>query len=387
MDLVTEIKGLIGLRQEGAYWDFKREWYGEKHKGDLLHDIICMANNLVNRDAYIIIGVDEEQDFSIRDVRDDSNRKNTQMMVTFLRDKKFAGDVRPIVQVECCEMETGMIDVIIVRNSTNTPFYLKDKFEKVRPNHIYTRIQDSNTSCDSSADIQNVEYLWKKRFGLILSPLEKMQVYLQHPEDWVSVYDKGISVRKYYRYAPEFTIEEVYDPDDNRDAYELCFLNQIDTTPSWYDINLFYHQTMLVTMVAVGLDGGRYGTPAPEWGSVPSEKGLQYEPKYYYLEKDSIRYVVHEFYNNGSDYHECLCHNQFIDCVLVFDSKYERKEFHKYVRQHWSQWEDYMLSTPRREFSPIHGYDMEKFERQYMDTQALKRMLKDFRNENMRTTP
>ena len=84
MELSAEIKTLIALRQEGAYWDFKREWYGEKHKGDLLKDIICMANNLANRDAYIIIGVDEEQDYSIRDVCDDPNRRNTQMMVGIL---------------------------------------------------------------------------------------------------------------------------------------------------------------------------------------------------------------------------------------------------------------------------------------------------------------
>ena len=45
---------------------------------DLLHDIICMSNNLVNRDAYIIIGIDVEDDYSINDVLNDSNRKNTE---------------------------------------------------------------------------------------------------------------------------------------------------------------------------------------------------------------------------------------------------------------------------------------------------------------------
>jgi hypothetical protein len=57
-----EILELINLGQEGGYWDFKKEWYKPDNKGkqDLLHDIICMANNLENRDAYLIIGVDEE---------------------------------------------------------------------------------------------------------------------------------------------------------------------------------------------------------------------------------------------------------------------------------------------------------------------------------------
>ena len=79
-----DIKKLISLKQEGNYWDFKREWYSQDKKADLLHDIICMANNLVNRDAYIIIGVDEENDYSFSSVKSDSNRKNTHQLVDFL---------------------------------------------------------------------------------------------------------------------------------------------------------------------------------------------------------------------------------------------------------------------------------------------------------------
>ena len=58
-ELYTEIRELINLKQEGSYWDFKREWYKNNKNADLLHDIICMANNLSNRDGYIIIGVKE----------------------------------------------------------------------------------------------------------------------------------------------------------------------------------------------------------------------------------------------------------------------------------------------------------------------------------------
>ena len=47
-----EIIELISLKQEGSHWDFKKEWYGESKNADLLHDIICMANNLDNRDAF-----------------------------------------------------------------------------------------------------------------------------------------------------------------------------------------------------------------------------------------------------------------------------------------------------------------------------------------------
>lgn len=60
-NVACEIKKLIILKQEGSYWDFKREWH--HNLPDLLHDIICMSNNLANHDAYIIFGVDEEMKY------------------------------------------------------------------------------------------------------------------------------------------------------------------------------------------------------------------------------------------------------------------------------------------------------------------------------------
>ena len=161
MDFAKIIRELISLKQEGPYWDFKREWYSQDKKADLLHDIICMANNLENRDAYIIIGVDEERDYSLMNVKLDVNRKNTQKIVDFLRDKKFAGGVRPVVYVQEVELFGTGIDVIVIKNSYETPFYLIENFQGVMANNIYTRIMDSNTPKNKSADIFHIEYLWK----------------------------------------------------------------------------------------------------------------------------------------------------------------------------------------------------------------------------------
>ena len=52
-NLKLEILDLISSRQEGSYWDFKQEHH--ENTANLLHDIICMANNpLCNQDGYII---------------------------------------------------------------------------------------------------------------------------------------------------------------------------------------------------------------------------------------------------------------------------------------------------------------------------------------------
>ena len=68
-----------------------------------------------NRDAYIIIGIDEENDYRVNDLSDAENRKSTQMIVDFLREKKFAGGIRPRVTVETLQTEGGVIDIILIK--------------------------------------------------------------------------------------------------------------------------------------------------------------------------------------------------------------------------------------------------------------------------------
>ncbi len=46
--LKAEIVNLIASKREGDYWDFKQKHH--TNNSDLLHDIICMANNRADRD-------------------------------------------------------------------------------------------------------------------------------------------------------------------------------------------------------------------------------------------------------------------------------------------------------------------------------------------------
>ena len=172
-----EILELISLKQEGAYWDFKKEWYEEGKQPDLLHDIICMSNNLENRDAYIIIGIDEENDYCVNDMTNAENRKSTQMLVDFVRNKKFAGGIRPRVMVETMQLETGTIDIIVIKNGYSTPYVLEESYRGVNANNIYTRVMDSNTPKNKTAEISQIEYLWKKRFRLLMAPLNRYFIF------------------------------------------------------------------------------------------------------------------------------------------------------------------------------------------------------------------
>lgn len=373
-----EIENLILLKQEGDYWDFKREWYTPQKKADLLHDIICMSNNLSNRDAYIIIGIDEETNYSFSSVKKDPNRKNTQQLVDFIRDKHFAGNIRPVVHVETLEFNDVEIDIIIIHNSNNTPFYLTEKFSSVNPYNIYTRIMDTNTPINKSADLPHVEMLWKKRFGLLVSPLERMKIYLKQSDLWDSS-PYNINEKMYYRFSPEFTIEKIID-ETHCNAYQYYLFNQTDTHPNWYDINLYYHQTMLTSFEGVSLDGGRYFTPSPKTDGITLTQYNHWDITFKYFIKSSIEYIVHQFYYQQNNYEEKNAHDRFVECIIIFEDNDEKETFKKYIINNWKNKQKYNSNILLPCFPEIKGYNMSTFKEEFKNSQILKKMFIEFKN-------
>ena len=116
-DSFYEIIGdLIESRHEGSYWDFKQEYH--QNKANLLHDIICLANNLDDRDAYIIFGVADNGE--ILGVENDENRKNQENFITFLRDKSFSEGYRPSIEYTLIKWNNHEIDVLTIKKNSRT---------------------------------------------------------------------------------------------------------------------------------------------------------------------------------------------------------------------------------------------------------------------------
>jgi len=183
--LYNELLLLISSKREGEHWDFKEKYH--TNKADLLHDIICLANNRVDKDGYIIFGISDN--YEIKGTKEDVNRKSQQSIIDFLKSKKFSAGIRPIIEMRTFNMKSQEIDVLIVKNSTDTPYFLLedvvDGKRRVRANYIYTRVGDTNTDIDKSADINHVEYLWKKRFLLNKPPMDQLKEKLKRKEEWV----------------------------------------------------------------------------------------------------------------------------------------------------------------------------------------------------------
>lgn len=139
VELREEILMLIDTKREDDYWDFKEKFHS--NSANLLHDIICMANNRVDRDAYIIFGV-ADKSFEVVGVETDENRRSQQQMIDFLKSKKFVAGIRPRVELRNLLIAGHEIDVLIIKNSTDTPYYLTEDFpdqgRRVRAKHLYS---------------------------------------------------------------------------------------------------------------------------------------------------------------------------------------------------------------------------------------------------------
>ena len=375
--LSEKIKELIELKQEGEYWDFKRQWYGKDKKDDMLHDIICMSNNLANRDAYIIIGVDEENDYQLVGVSDDEVRKNTQNIVDFLRSKKFAGDIRPTVTVETVTIDNKKIDVIVMYNSNNTPFYLKKKSGKVRAYHIYTRVQDTNTPVDFSADINNAELLWKKRFGLLLTPLERCKMYLLDKEGWEQ--SEFYNDRHHYKLFPEFTIEKNYELEESRNGCEYYMFDQTNMSASWASVFIKYHQTVLFQSLAIMLDSGRYFALAPDRDFL---KFTNHEIHYGYMIKSDLRYIFNDFFFHEDGDEESHAHDIYMDNILIFKNDEERLLFEEYVINNWNDSYENKINSVFPPNLPEDGLNYEQREETYRIVHVMQEMLREFRSNN-----
>lgn len=374
---VEKLKTLIASKQEGGYWDFKRQWYNKTKNCDLLHDIICMANNLSNEDGLIIIGVDEEKEYELVDVSTDENRRNTQQIVDFLKDKKFAGDIRPTVKVENVCMCEKTIDVIVVKNDNFTPYFLKERNQDLLANHIYTRIQDTNTPKNSSADIDKVEFLWKKRFGLLATPLEKLEYYITHPKDWSN--GPSGENEKYHKLYPEYTIT-YNDVLDKRDGYEYYLFSQYDYRPRWKNIIIKYHQTILLNLLGVSLDGGRYFTPCPYTDGIKLNNSIHYDITFKYMLEDSFIYKLNLFfYHHEYSDESRIARERFLEVILILKDESEKIEFKNFVKDKWSDRSLYSKEIIPPYIPPLKGYNDDAFTKEYENAQILQLMLKDFR--------
>ena len=355
--LSRQVEELIRLKHEGDYWDFKKQWHD--NKAELLHDIICMANSPKNIEKYIIIGIDEENDFSTVDITNDTRRRNTANLNNFLRAHSFVGGVRPLARVENIIIGKQMLDVIVIEDSDNTPFILAGDYsdgphgrtKTVRQGNVYVRVGDTNTPLDKTADNDKVEALWRKRFHLDKTPLEKFNCYLRRPNDWSSDENRE---NFYHKYAPEYTVSFDYDQEELDINHDFLCKMYIDGTAKYSTASLKVYGSTIKHLDYASMDGGRFTILRPHYYSVIKKHGSFREDSLFmtYLIADSIDYgfyiFLSAFFRPIDNYQLEWWHEH----VVLFKNKEEQLAFIEHVKDNFDA---IMRKTKRiQSGKPIH---------------------------------
>lgn len=243
-------------QRESEWLDFKREYH--ENNASLLHDILCLANAFADTDRYLIFGV--ANDRTVAGVAADANRKTNANLQDFLRQANI--NRIPTCVIEQRDAEGLEVDVLTIRNRPDKPFYVTKDFEyrgeRVRNGVVYTRLVDTNIPKNASAPEDHIELMWRERFGLGLSPLERLHRLLDDPQAWTKR-------REDYMYCKQFPEFTVVDGETYQEGFSEPWTRDFpDPSARSFEVQLRYHATVLDTVTFVACDGERYRVPMPK---------------------------------------------------------------------------------------------------------------------------
>ena len=344
-DLTSKILNLIESKREDDWWDFKREHHQDK--AELVHDILCMANNRPRKDSYIIFGVDNET-FSVVGVEADTYRRNQQGITDILRNITFVGSVRPRIEIQTITLDNHEIDVLIIKDSLEVPYYLEKEYQDkdvknadgkkygkiVKPYHIYTRVVDNNTAIDKQADINDVEFLWRKRFGIELPIMERLHILLSETDKWI--FDWGNKKYCYHTDYPEFQIIQV---DDVEQGWYPAAAFYAHPVMHFARLNITYHSTVIYETELWVFDQLRKYLPQAENYSIEQHADFWYT--YYTL--DSIEGRLLQIFTHGNC--DISSREPNYNQLLIFENDADKQNFDAYLLNHFNDHSDDEVTT------------------------------------------
>lgn len=77
---------------------------------------------------------------------------------------------------------------------------------------------------------------------------------------------------------------------------------------------------------------------------------------------------------------ELTARQRFMECVLVFESEFERTKFNDFVITNFEKYNVNAFTDRLPYFPDLEGYNMDAFRNEYLQSQLLRQMLKDFRS-------
>lgn len=372
--LYSILVGLIKKRKEGNYWDYKECWHSSREK--LIHDILCFANTLHDRDCYLIIGVSD--DFEIMGVdKSDPYKMKQNDLLDLVHNLSFSGGSIPQLSLDSIELEGKLIDVITIYNSDDTPYFLSktnSNYKKLKAGVVYSRIEDRNTPISVGADFDTVEKLWKKRFGLLTPRIDMFFKHLKNKYEW-----NRYGGSHYNIYNPNMRMDEL-EAERDCDNPRFYVFTQRNSRFKYKALNIMYNTTILMHYDLVALDSCRYVTPTPEVGSIMDDN---YNTTYYrYFLKDSFTHELQKYLFDENNDEERSAKRRFDEVVLYFDNSDEKDMFENYFLDNETKYNNYLNDFSEAYFDIDSGNERMKksYREELLSALAFKKLLDDFRS-------
>jgi len=373
LPLVDLINYFLSVGKEGDFWDFKQEWH--ENIEDLLKDIICFANTIHDENCYIVFGVSDDCRISVMV----NTRRKQADIIDAISNLNFAGDNLPVVSVETITIEGKELDVLIIYNTNNTPIYLKKPYGKMRQGCVYSRVGDRNTPDNGNAEIETIELLWKKRFGLLKPPLEFIIDSLDRKNDWIAS-EYGF----YFTFKPEYTIEYEIDEDLNiySDGDEFYSYTQVNESTSYAILQFNVNHTTVKKVQVVSLDSGRLIIPVPDWGFIDLDDYHEKYISYKYYINDSLVERLLRFMYDPMNQEQRYAYDNYKKVILFFESEEQKERFERYVIEHQDEYQQKMSHSNKYEhISTGEKQKTETYIQQLRTGLVLNEMLNKFKEE------
>lgn len=283
---------------ECEFIDFK-ECYSTENS-DLVHDILCLSNSKTDRsqNRFLVFGV-KDTDLQIVGIQNDGNRKTTAQIVDLLRGAGV--NHIPTIEIKSVIENGNTVDCLEISDKPLKPYFLTRDYrhgsKTVRAGVVYERNADTNTPIDRCAQERHVEWMFKQRLGLDLTPRDRIMKYMKDPANWKYDYLEGGQMYFYYEPFPEFTIEEVAQEGRERDFEEPWVLDFPDQRATKDEFSIKCAGTKIGSLFVVWCDGARLAVSMPRQkviGECRQDNGC---PRSYYLIVGSIHQLFQDVLN------------------------------------------------------------------------------------------
>lgn len=279
-------------------------------------------------------------------MNNDDNRKDTQKLIDFLSSKELS-TATPKVIVESFIIKDKEIDVLTIFDTKRLPVFLKSNYKKgqksIYPGQIFTRIGDTNTPINTTANDPALEKLYRKRLRLDITIYERYDYLIERVNDWTYIDEEQ---KLLYNFDPNFYILIVpCDEEEENRLYHTgdyySWLVDSSSFPSEWKINS--HKSVIFmygehkifeenSLLDFDRDRGITISPYVSYLDFP-KKDLPYN----YLIKDSRIWKFMKLFSSAWD--NCMSEpfnssyysaNSILENIVVYLDEEEKKDIEQY---------------------------------------------------------